>query len=286
MQGTSQLVLSKDQDSQRSSLFGSQQVSNSTRQSSVWVDIPSQQNLSGVGFHKAPSGSPSTSEVANSRIETASEAPKESDGQMYVKGGNDLLEASRHVLNSQGFDYTRGQEGKIPFEEESFSGRAEVNASSLQQTHSSPLNPTLNPTYSDSNSRAAIKNEKVDSDVKVPLLTSMSQLTSVYDNYKTMLLPSSARESQLVKQPSHPLRQDGSQVHINSSFVQMNLASTSQFGNIWPVAGTSSLAVNKDLLVSNSKKRKFPTYELLPWHKEATKGSLRLQDMRWVLNGY
>ncbi|KAK1432913.1 hypothetical protein QVD17_09816 [Tagetes erecta] len=273
VQDASQLVLSKDQDSQ-SSLFGSQQVSNSTRQSSVWVDIPSQQNLSGVAFHMVPSGSPSTSDVANSRIETASEAPKESDGQMYVKGGNDLLEASRHVLNSQGFDYTRGQEGKVPFEEESFSGSAEVNAS-LKQKHNAPLNPT----YPDPNLRAAMKNEKVDSDIKVPLLTSMSQLTSVYDNYKTMMVPSSARESQLVKHSSHPLLQNGSQVHINSSFVQMNLANTSQYGNIWPVAGTSSLAVNQDLLVSHSKKRKFPTYELLPWHQEATKGSSRLQDM-------
>ncbi|KAD4887928.1 hypothetical protein R6Q59_034901 [Mikania micrantha] len=272
---TSHLVPLKDQDSQRSSLFESQQVSNSTRQSNVWVDIPSQQNLSGVGFNKARSGSPSTSDVANSRIETVSEAPKESGSQIYVKGGNDLLEASRHVLNSQGFEYTRGQEGKIPFEEESFSGRAEVNASYLKQTHSSPLNPA----YSDPNTRAVVKNERINSDIKVPLLTSMPQLTSVYENYKTMLGSSSARESQLVKHSSHPLLQDGSQLHKNSSFVQMNLASTSQHGSVWPVTGTSSLAVNQNLLVSQSKKRKFPTYELLPWHKEATKGSSRLQDM-------
>ncbi|KAI3784902.1 hypothetical protein L1987_44010 [Smallanthus sonchifolius] len=272
---TSHLVPLKDQDSQRSSLYESQQLSNSTRQSNVWVDIPSQQNLSGVGFHKAPSGSPSTSDVANSRTETASEAPKESDSQMYGKGRDELLEASKHVLNSQGFDYTRGQEGKIPFEEGSFSGRAEVNACSLKQTHCSPLNPT----YSEPNIRAAEKNEKVDSDIKVPLLTSMPQLTSVCENYKTTLMPSSARESQLVKHSSHPLLQDGSQLHRNSSFVQMNLASTSQYGSVWPVTGTSSVAVNQDLLVSQSKKRKFPTYELLPWHKEATKGSSRLQDM-------
>ncbi|KAK9067188.1 hypothetical protein SSX86_014513 [Deinandra increscens subsp. villosa] len=265
---TSHLVSLKDQDSQRSSLFESQQVSNLTRQSSVWVDIPSQQTLSGVGIHKAPSGSPSTSDVANSRIVTASEAPKNSDSQMYVKGGNDLLEASRHVLNSQ-------EEGKIPFKEESFSGRAEVNASSLKQTHSSPLNPT----YSDPNTRAAVKNEKVDSDIHVPLLTSMSQLTSVYENYKNVLVPSSARESQLVKHSSHPLLQDGSQLHRNNAFVQLNLASTSQHGSVWPVTGTSSLAVNQDLLVSHSKKRKFSTQELLPWHKEATKGSPGLQDI-------
>ncbi|KAD4888002.1 hypothetical protein E3N88_20075 [Mikania micrantha] len=199
----------------------------------------------------------------------------ESGSQIYVKGGNDLLEASRHVLNSQGFEYTRGQEGKIPFEEESFSGRAEVNASYLKQTHSSPLNPA----YSDPNTRAVVKNERINSDIKVPLLTSMPQLTSVYENYKTMLGSSSARESQLVKHSSHPLLQDGSQLHKNSSFVQMNLASTSQHGSVWPVTGTSSLAVNQNLLVSQSKKRKFPTYELLPWHKEATKGSSRLQDM-------
>nr|GEX08178.1 hypothetical protein [Tanacetum cinerariifolium] len=32
-------------------------------------------------------------------------------------------------------------------------------------------------------------------------------------------------------------------------------------------------------LVSQSKKRKFPAFGLLPWHKEATKGSSRLHDM-------
>ncbi|XP_076930750.1 uncharacterized protein LOC143595672 [Bidens hawaiensis] len=236
------------EDGQRSSLF----EANSTRQSNTWV----QQNLSGMGLQKAPSGSPSTSDVANSRIETASEAPKEPDNQMCAKGANELLEAaSGHVLNSQGFDYTKGQEGKIHFEEESFSGRA-------------------------------MKNEKVDSGIKAPLLMSMSQLSSVYENYKTMLGPSS-RESQLGKHVSHPLLQDGSQLHRNSSFAQMNLTSTSQYGSVWPVTGTSSLAVNQDLLLSQSKKRKFPTYELLPWHKEATKGSSRphntsIAELEWA----
>ncbi|XP_076903223.1 uncharacterized protein LOC143558230 [Bidens hawaiensis] len=248
----SQFSQQAGEDGQTSSVF----EANSTRQSNTWVDIPSQQNLSGMGLQKAPSGSPSTSDVANSRIETASEALKESDNQMCAKGGNELLEvASGHVLNSQGFDYTKGQEGKIRFEEESFSGRA-------------------------------MKNEKVDSGIKAPLLKSMSQLSSVYENYKTML-GSSSRESQLGKHASHPLLQDGSQLHRNSSFMQMNLTSTSQYGSVWPVTGTSSLAVNQDLLLSQSKKRKFPTYELLPWHKEATKGSSRphntsIAELEWA----
>ncbi|KAI3777003.1 hypothetical protein L1987_46796 [Smallanthus sonchifolius] len=261
--GTSNLVPLKDQDGQRSSIFEGQQVSNSTTQPNVWVDTPSQQNLSGVRFHKAPSGSPSTSDASFSRIEISSEALKESGSHIYVKGGNDLLEATGHVLNSQGFDCTRGQEGKIPSEKEYFSGCAEVNASSLKQAHIPPLNPI----YSDPNIRVAVKNEKADSDTKVRQLTSMSQLTSVYENYKTMLMPSAARDGQLVK------------LYGNSSFVQMNLASTSQNGRVWPVTGTSSLAIDQDLPVSQSKKRKFPTYELLPWHKEAAKGSSRLQDM-------
>ncbi|KAI3761997.1 hypothetical protein L1987_52420 [Smallanthus sonchifolius] len=244
---SSNLVPLKDQDGQRSSIFEGQEVSNYSTQPDVWGDTPSQQNLSGVRFHKAPSGSPSTSEASFSRIETSS----------------DLLEASGHVLNSQGFDCTRGQEGKITSEKEYFSGCAEVNASSLKQTHISPLNAI----YSDPNTRVAVKNEKADSDTKVRQLTSMSQLTSVYENYKTMLMPSAARDGQLVK------------LYGNSSFVQMNLASTSQNGRVWSVAGTSSLAINQDLPVSQSKKRKFPTYELLPWHKEVAKGSSRIQDM-------
>lgn len=316
---TSHLVPLTNQDGQRSSKFETQQplttlgmsqhVSNSTRQPNVWVDIPSQQNLSSMGFYKAPSGSPSTSDVANDRMETAFEAPKESDSQIYVKGGNDLSEASGHVLNSQ----------RIYIEEESFSGRAEAKPSSnslvhgsgseppaisarhleafghsLKQAHLSPHGYSpLNPTYSDPNIRAAVKNERVDSDTKIPQITSMSQLTSAYENYRNLLATPSARDNQLVKNPSHPPLQDASQLHRNSSFVQMNLASTSQHGGVWPVTGTNPYAVNQlsspylqhldlpnqDLLASKSKKRKCPTYELLAWHKEATEGSSRPQDM-------
>lgn len=241
------------------SQISQQAIANSARQGNVWVDIPSQQqqNLSGVGIYKAPSGSPSISDVANSRMETASEAPKEANSQMYRS--NDLLEASGHVLNSQGF------------EEQSFSGRSEANMS-LKQAHISshgysPLNP------------ATLKNEMVDSETKVPQLTSMSHLTSTYDQYKTMLM-SSAKNS------CYPPLQDVSQPHRNNSFVQMNIANTSQYGS-WPVSGTNSNQLtspylqhlNMPSLVSQSKKRKFPEYELLPWHKEATKGSSRLHDM-------
>ncbi|XP_024978480.1 uncharacterized protein LOC112515784 isoform X2 [Cynara cardunculus var. scolymus] len=317
---TSHLVPLKNQDGQRSSKFETQQplttlgmsqhVSNSTRQPNVWVDIPSQQNLSSMGFYKAPSGSPSTSDVANDRMETAFEAPKESDSQINVKGGNDLLEASGHVSSSQ----------RIYVEEESFSGCAEAKPSSssvvvhgsgseppaisarhheafghsLKQAHLSPHGYSpLNPTYLDPSVRTAVKNERVDSDTKVPQITSMSQLTSAYENYRNLLVTPAARDNQLVKTSPNPPLQDASQLHRNSSFVQMNLASTSQHGSIWPVTGTNPYAgnqlslpylqhldgPNQDLLASKSKKRKCPTYELLPWHKEATKGSSRPQDM-------
>ncbi|KVH92623.1 hypothetical protein Ccrd_005305, partial [Cynara cardunculus var. scolymus] len=320
LQDTSHLVPLKNQDGQRSSKFETQQplttlgmsqhVSNSTRQPNVWVDIPSQQNLSSMGFYKAPSGSPSTSDVANDRMETAFEAPKESDSQINVKGGNDLLEASGHVSSSQ----------RIYVEEESFSGCAEAKPSSssvvvhgsgseppaisarhheafghsLKQAHLSPHGYSpLNPTYLDPSVRTAVKNERVDSDTKVPQITSMSQLTSAYENYRNLLVTPAARDNQLVKTSPNPPLQDASQLHRNSSFVQMNLASTSQHGSIWPVTGTNPYAgnqlslpylqhldgPNQDLLASKSKKRKCPTYELLPWHKEATKGSSRPQDM-------
>ncbi|GJS39793.1 hypothetical protein Tco_0564836 [Tanacetum coccineum] len=215
------------------SKISQQAIANSARQGNVWVDIPSQQqqNLSGVGIYKAPSGSPSKSDVAN----------------------------SGHVLNSQGC------------EEQTFSGRSEANMS-LKQAHISshgysPLNPT------------AVKNEMVDSETKVPQLTSMSHLTSAYDQYKSMLV-SSAKNS------SYPPLQDVSQPHRNNSLVQMNIANTSQYGS-WPVSGTNSSQLtspylqhlNMPNLVSQSKKRKFPAYELLPWHKEATKGSARLHNM-------
>lgn len=275
LQDTSHVVPLKEQDGQRSLIFEGQQVSDSTRQPNVWVDIPSQQNLSGIGFQKAPSGSP-TSDVANSSMETASEAPKESDSQMYAKG---------HV-------------------EESFSGRAEANASSSSlvqgsghQAHIFPHGYSpLNPTYSDPSIRSTLKNEKIDSDIKVPQLASMPQLTSVYENYKNLLVSSAAREDQLVKNQFHTPLHDASQTFRNS-FVQMNLANTSQYGSAMPVTGSNSFAINQffsryaqhldvpnpDLLASQSKKRKFPTFELLPWHKEATKGSSRPQDTRWVL---
>ncbi|GJY16254.1 hypothetical protein Tco_0386676, partial [Tanacetum coccineum] len=98
--------------------------------------------------------------------------------------------------------------------EQTFSGRSEANMS-LKQAHISshgysPLNPT------------ALKNEMVDSETKVPQLTSMSHLTSEYDQYKSMLLSS-----------------DVSQPHRNNSLVQMNIANTSQYGS-WPVSGTNS----------------------------------------------
>lgn len=274
MQATSHPVSLNNQDGLRSSLFEGQQAPNLTREANVWVDIPSEQILSETGYYKAPGGSPSTSDVANSRMETASEAPKESDV------ANNLLEASGHVLNTQGFDYTRGKE-------ELFSGRAEVNASLLKQAYISPLNPA----YSDPSIRAMLKSERVKSGTKVP------EPTSVYENYRSLLMPSAARDDQLVKFSSHPPLQDVSQLHRNSPFMQMNLASTSQDGSVKPVIEINSLAVNQlsspylrhvdvanqDLVVSQSKKRKFSTYKLLPWHKEAAQGSSRLQDMRWVL---
>lgn len=266
---TSHPVSLNNQDGLRSSLFEGQQAPNLTREANVWVDIPSEQILSETGYYKAPGGSPSTSDVANSRMETASEAPKESDV------ANNLLEASGHVLNTQGFDYTRGKE-------ELFSGRAEVNASLLKQAYISPLNPA----YSDPSIRAMLKSERVKSGTKVP------EPTSVYENYRSLLVPSAARDDQLVKFSSHPPLQDVSQLHRNSPFMQMNLASTSQDGSVKPVIEINSLAVNQlsspylrhvevanQDLVSQSKKRKFSTYKLLPWHKEAAQGSSRLQDM-------
>ncbi|KAM0039841.1 hypothetical protein Hdeb2414_s0012g00386701 [Helianthus debilis subsp. tardiflorus] len=75
------------------------------------------------------------------------------------------------------------------------------------------------------------------------------------------LKESAASGSQSIKNSSHPL-QDAYPLYGNSSSLQMKFASKSQ-----------------DLLVPQSKKRKFSTYELLPWHKEATKGSSRLLDM-------
>ncbi|KAI7742751.1 hypothetical protein M8C21_022029, partial [Ambrosia artemisiifolia] len=226
----SHLVPLKDQDGRRSLMFEGQQVSRSIKQPNAWVGMPSQQNLSGVGFHKAPSGSPSTSDLAVSRIDTASETPKESGSHVYD------------------------------------------NASSLKQTHTTHLSPA----YSDPNTRTAVKNEKADSDTKLPQLTSMSQLTSVYEKYKTMLMPSAASDGQSVKNLSHPSLQDAYPMYGNRPSMQMN---TSPYGRVWPVTGMSSHSIGQDSLVPQSKKRKFPTYELLPWHKEATKGSSRLHDM-------
>ncbi|XP_071731018.1 uncharacterized protein [Rutidosis leptorrhynchoides] len=174
------------------------------------------------------------------------------------------------ILNSQGLDYTKGLE-------ESFSGRAESNISSLNQAYISPLNPA----YSNPNIRAIPKSERVESDTKI------SEPNSVYENYRSLLVPSTAKDDQLVKISSQ------SPVHRNNSFVQMNLASTSQDATVKPVIGSNSSAVNQlsppylqhlnvanqDLVVSQSKKRKFSTYNLLPWHKETAQGSLRLQDM-------
>ncbi|XP_071710680.1 uncharacterized protein [Rutidosis leptorrhynchoides] len=248
---TSHLVSLKNQDGPRSSLIEGQRVPNLTSGANVWVDIPSEQTLSGTGIYKAPGGSPSTSDVANSRMETVSEAPKESEV------ANNLLEASRHILNSQSLDYAR---------------RAEANVSMLKQ-YISPLNPA----YSDPSIRATLKSEP----------------TSVYENYRSLLLPSAARDDQLVKISSHPPLQDVSHLHKNNSFVQMNLTSTSQDGSVKPVIGINSYSTNqlssaylqhidvanKDLVVSQSKKRKFSTYDLLPWHKEAAQGSSRLQGM-------
>nr|XP_043616730.1 uncharacterized protein LOC122588640 [Erigeron canadensis] len=273
---TSHIVQLKDQDGQRSLMFEGQQVSNSMRKYNTSVDNPSQPNLSGMGSYKTISGSPSASDVSHSRIETTSEVPKESGV------ANNVLEASGHVLNSQGFDYSRGQEGKFLLEEDAFPGRANANAS-LKKVHISPLNPT----YSDPNARPTLKKEMVDSDPKAP------QLNSVYENYRNLLMASAEREDQMVKRSSNPSLHDASQPRIDNSFVQMNLADTSQNGIVKPLSGTNTFAVNQSsspymqyidvpkqpLPVYQSKKRKFSTYELLPWYKEVTQGSSRLQDM-------
>lgn len=107
------------------------------------------------------------------------------------------------------------------------------------------------------------------------MVTECQALTSAYENYKSVLASSAIKEDHLVKSPFYPPLQDPSQLHKNSSFVQMNLANTSQYG-------TNSVGVNQDSIISKSKKRKFPIYELLPWHKEATQGSRRLHDTRYI----
>lgn len=80
---------------------------------------------------------------------------------------------------------------------------------------------------------------------------------------------------------------------VNSSLVQMNFAGASQASNVLSATATNSVAgkhlsspylLNTDVTDQNTivlrpKKRKFSTFELLPWHKEVTKGSLRLQDI-------
>ncbi|GJU93337.1 hypothetical protein Tco_1318093 [Tanacetum coccineum] len=121
----------------------------------------------------------------------------------------------------------------------------------------------------EANSQMTFRSKYVFEASTVPQLTSMSHLTSEYDQYKSMLLSS-----------------DVSQPHRNNSLVQMNIANTSQYES-WPVSGTNlnQLAspylqhLNMLSLVSQSKKRKFTAYELLPWHKEAAKRSSRLHNM-------
>ncbi|XP_052626626.1 uncharacterized protein LOC111919466 [Lactuca sativa] len=216
-----------------------------------------------------------SSQVVNSHLKNqdgqqGSNSNPKSQPNVWIDIPCSRMETASEGQNSQTFDYGQGQEGKFHPGEESFSGRLEANGSgSLKQSHISPHGYSpLNPTYSG----PGVKKERLDSDhPKFPQVTSMSALTSAYENYKSVLASSAIKEDHLVKSPFYPPLQDPSQLHKNSSFVQMNLANTSQYG-------TNSVGVNQDSIISKSKKRKFPIYELLPWHKEATQGSRRLHD--------
>lgn len=236
-QGTSHLVSVKTEDGQQSSTFEAKQrpMAAGMAQQNIWVDVPVQQNPSGMG-------SPSTSYAANSRMETASEASKGLDYWKYVKSENNFLEADAHMNNSQGLDDRRGFASKTYIGKETLSGNLETNAASSllaqgsnrgqdhgnhalpispgdleafgcssKQADASPHNHSLvNPMNYDTSRRAVIKIERVTCDDKIPQATSFSQLNSAHGNYMNHPRSTAATGDQLVKSSSQPPLQDTS----------------------------------------------------------------------------
>lgn len=84
---------------------------------------------------------------------------------------------------------------------------------------------------------------------------------------------------------------------IHSSAEQLNVADASQSGRVLPSTATTFVAsepfsstnvlpsdvINQSMTVVRPKKRKTFMLERLPWHKEVTQGSRRVQDIRFLL---
>lgn len=273
-QKTSHLVSVKNEDGQESSTLEAKQhpMAAEMAQQNMWVDVPVQQNPSGLGSCEPPS----TSYAANSRTETASEASKRLDYWKYVKSENNFLETDAHMNNSQGLDDGRGFASKTYIGKETLSGNLETNANreqhhgnhalpispgnleafgrSLKQSDASPHNHShVNPMNYDPGRRAVIKIERVTCDYKIPQATSLAQPNSAYGNYMNHPGSSAATGDQLVKSSSQPPLPSFYSQHLD--------------------------VANQNMVVLKSKKRKCPTFERLPWHKEVTEDCVGLHDM-------
>ncbi|XP_024979195.1 uncharacterized protein LOC112516407 isoform X1 [Cynara cardunculus var. scolymus] len=238
-QETSHLVSVKNEDGQQSTTLEAKQhpMAAEMAQQTIWVDVPVQQNLSGMG----PCEPSSTSYAANSRMETASEASKGLDYWKYVKTEKNYLETDAHMNSSQGLDDGRGFASKTHIERETLSGNLEtsdgssllVQGSNREQqdgNHTLPISPgnleafgrslkqadapphnhsLVNLTNYDPSRRAVIKIERVTCDDKIPQATSLAQPNS-YGNYMNHPGSSAATGDQLAKSSSQPPLQDTS----------------------------------------------------------------------------
>ncbi|XP_052196419.1 uncharacterized protein LOC127803869 isoform X2 [Diospyros lotus] len=127
---------------------------------------------------------------------------------------------------------------------------------------------------------------------------SMQMAPSWFKHYSTLkmghMLPMYDTRSGNNSSQQFPLQKPFENLHMNSSVVQVNVSGAGHVTSVWPITATTLAAgklsppcvlppdvIGHNLSVTRSKKRKIAMPELLPWHKEVTQGSKRLQTIRF-----
>ncbi|KAA8547918.1 hypothetical protein F0562_004347 [Nyssa sinensis] len=125
---------------------------------------------------------------------------------------------------------------------------------------------------------------------------SLQMAPSWFKHYGTLkngqLLPMYDAEAVKNYVQQFPLRKPYENLHMNTSMIRVNAADASQVASVWQTAATDlsggkrsppyllpTEVADQNLAVVRPKKRKIATFELLPWHKEVTQGSQRLENI-------
>lgn len=117
-----------------------------------------------------------------------------------------------------------------------------------------------------------------------------------YETFRNGLMPP-IHEARLARTAQLSLTKPSQNLSIHSSVEQISAADASQSGKVLPITAATFVAretfsstnvlpssvIDQNMAIVRPKKRKSFMLERVPWHKEVTQGSMRVQDIRCLL---